>query len=132
MSADTFGLNQIGQILVAVKDIDRAVGFYRDVLGMKFLFQFPGMAFFDCGGIRLYLGVAEKPEFDRTSIIYYRVPSMADAVEVLKGRGVEFVGEPHKTHEDARHELWLAAFRDPDGNYLELMSEGPKAVASSQ
>ncbi len=127
MNAQPFGLNQIGQILVAVKDVPRATAFYRDVLGMKFLFEAPGMAFFDCGGIRLYLGVAEKPEFDRTSILYYRVPSIHEAVAVLQGRGVEFLQQPRKVHEDSRHELWLVGFRDSEGNYLELMSEVPKA-----
>ncbi len=131
MTTEFPGLREIGQIHVSVKDVDRAVHFYRDVLGMRFLFQFPGMAFFDCGGVRLYLGVPEKPEFDRSSIIYYRVPSIGLAVEALKGRGVEFVTEPRKTHEDARHELWLAFFRDPDGNHLALMSEVPKEQAQA-
>ncbi len=71
MSDGNLGIEGIGQISIVVSDVDRAVAFYRDVLGLQYLFGFPGMAFFDCGGVRLYLAKAEKPEFDRTSIIYY-------------------------------------------------------------
>lgn len=69
-----FGLWGIGQIAVNVRDIKKATAFYQDTLGRKFLFEAPNMAFFDCSGIRLMLGVAEKPDFDHpASIIYYRV-----------------------------------------------------------
>src|SRR5205823_8069259 len=68
-------LNQIGQIFVNVKDLDRAIAFYRDILGMTFLFQAPpNMAFFDCGGIRIMLGIPDRPDLDHpASIIYYKV-----------------------------------------------------------
>lgn len=69
-----FGLEAIGQIAVNVGDLARAIAFYRDTLRMRFLFQVPGMAFFDCGGIRLLLGTATKPEDDHpASILCYRV-----------------------------------------------------------
>ena len=123
MSAEPFGLNQIGQIAICIKDVDRAVTFYRDVLGMKFLFQFPGMAFFDCGGVRLYLTAASEPKFDHTSILYYRVASILDAAATLEARGVTFVEKPHMVHQDARHELWMGFFQDSEGNHVALMSE---------
>jgi methylmalonyl-CoA/ethylmalonyl-CoA epimerase len=106
--------------------VERATAFYRDVLGLRFLFQFPGMAFFDAGGVRLYLARAEQPGLG-TSILYFRVPQIAEAAQALRERGVAFKGAPAKVHEDARHELWLADFRDSEGNLLALMSEVPKS-----
>jgi methylmalonyl-CoA/ethylmalonyl-CoA epimerase len=90
-------LDQIGQIFVNVKDLDRATAFYRDVLGMKYLFSAPpGMVFFDCGGIRLMLGKADRPEIDQiASIIYYKVNDIEKVAEVFKARGVEFIIDPH-------------------------------------
>ena len=128
MSND-FRIDGIAQIHISVEDLPRAVGFYRDVLGLKLLFEVPGqsMAFFDCGGVRLYLGKPEKPEHRSASFIYYHVPSMTEAVDTLRQRGVEFNGEPHAVHRTDAHTLWLAAFRDLDGNYLHLMSEVPHA-----
>ena len=120
-----FGLEAIGQIHISVEDIGRAVEFYRDVLGMRFLFEVPGqpMAFFDCGGIRLYLGKPESPEFRSNPLIYYRVESIERAYETLQARGVEFSGPPHLVHRTEDSELWMAGFRDSEGNYLTLMSE---------
>jgi catechol 2,3-dioxygenase-like lactoylglutathione lyase family enzyme len=128
--SDTFGLDAIGQIHISVKDVPAAVTFYRDVLGMKFLFEVPGqpMAFFDCGGVRLYLGRPEREEFRSNPILYYRVPDIEQAHEVLSERGVQFEGPPHIVHRADTHELWMAAFRDPEGNYLTLMTEKPIAV----
>jgi methylmalonyl-CoA/ethylmalonyl-CoA epimerase len=120
------GLTTIGQIAVKAADVKRAEAFYRDVLGMKHLFSFPGLAFFDCGGVRLMLSRPEKPEFDHTSIIYYRVPDVKTAYESLRGKGVDFIDSPHIVHQDARHELWMAFFKDSEGNHLAVMSEAPK------
>jgi catechol 2,3-dioxygenase-like lactoylglutathione lyase family enzyme len=119
-------ISSIGQISVRVTDIDRAVAFYRDQLGLTLLFQFPGMAFFKCGEVRLYLTNPESPEFAGTSIIYFRVGSIAAAHADLVAKGVTFVESPRKIHADERHELWLASFKDPDGNTLALMSEVPR------
>lgn len=124
---DHFRLERIGQILVPIRDVDRAVRFYRDVLGMRFLFRFPGMAFFDCGGVRLYLAVPEDPSFAGRPTIYYRVEDVGAAVATLESRGVTFDDEPHVVHRDASYELWMAFFRDPDGNQLALMAEMPLA-----
>ncbi|HVT58185.1 MAG TPA: VOC family protein [Thermoanaerobaculia bacterium] len=123
-----FGLSRIGQISVVVHDVERATVFYRDTLGMKFLFAAPGMAFFDCAGIRLMLGLPSEPQFDHpASIIYYRVDDIQAAYETLAGRGVEFEQKPHLLARLPQFDLWLAAFRDPDRNLLELMSEVPRA-----
>ncbi len=121
----TPGVTAIGQIHIAVRDLDRAVQFYRDTLGLPFLFQAPpGMAFFRCGEVRLLLGVPEKPELNHpASIVYYRVPDIASAHQALVERGVKFDGEPHLVHRGNGHELWLAFFRDSEENVLALMSE---------
>jgi methylmalonyl-CoA/ethylmalonyl-CoA epimerase len=124
---DRFGLNAIGQILVPVADVDRAVAFYRDQLGMRFLFQYPGMSFFDCGGVRLLVGVPEAGLSVGPVTIYYRVEDIEAAATELKGRGVAFDHEPHVVHRTDANELWMAALTDPDGNPVVLMSERPIA-----
>jgi methylmalonyl-CoA/ethylmalonyl-CoA epimerase len=124
-TAPSFGLDQIGQIAVPVGDIDAAVAFYRDVLGMRFLFQAPpGLAFFDCAGVRLMLDAPAKagPE-SYGSIIYYRVSEIEAAHATLVERGVTFEAGPHLIARMPDHELWMAFFRDPDRNLLALMSE---------
>jgi len=123
------GLDSIGQIHLTVDDVDRAVAFYRDVLGMKFLFRVPGqpMAFFDCGGIRLYLGKPESPDFRSSPLLYYRVPSLDDACAALRARGVTLTAEPHLVHRTDTQELWMAGFDDSEGNHVLLMSERPAA-----
>lgn len=120
-----FGLTQIGQIAVPVSDIDRAVAFYRDTLGMRFLFQAPpGLGFFDCAGVRLMLDAPAKAEAENcSSVIYYKVPDLHSAFESLSARGVLFESEPHLIAKLHDHELWMAFFRDPDRNLLALMSE---------
>ena len=123
------GLGTIGQIHVSVTDIDRAVAFYRDVLGVPFLFQVPGqpMAFFDCDGVRLYLGVPESEEFRSRGVLYFTVGDIAEAHRVLAARGVTFRDEPHLVHRTESTELRMAFFTDPDGNNLALMAEVPLA-----
>lgn len=120
-----FGLDRIGQIAVPVADVDRAVAFYRDVLGMRFLFQAPpGLGFFDCGGVRLMLDAPAKAQGGSSaSIIYYAVPDLHAAAATLESRGVSFEAAPHLVARMPDHELWMAFFRDPDGNLLALMSE---------
>jgi methylmalonyl-CoA/ethylmalonyl-CoA epimerase len=120
-----FGLTTIGQIAIPVANVDRAIAFYRDVLGMHFLFQAPpGLGFFDCGGIRLMLDAPAKAQGENySSIIYYRVPDLQSAFEALSARGVVFEQAPILTARMPDHELWMAFFRDPDSNLLALMSE---------
>lgn len=120
-----FELTQIGQIAINVRDLQRAVAFYRDILGMRFLFQAPGgLAFFDVGGVRLMLGVAEKPEFSHpASILYYKVEDITAAYSTLTTRGVVFIDEPHLIAKLPTHELWMTFFRDSEDNVLALMEE---------
>ncbi len=117
------GLGEIGQIGITVSDLARAVEFYRDQLGMCALFQVPGLAFFDCQGIRLMLSAAEKPAETYSSILYYKVPDIHAAHRELARRGVAFEREPHLVARLPGHELWMAFFRDPDRNLLAVMSE---------
>jgi predicted enzyme related to lactoylglutathione lyase len=125
------GLSQIGQIFINVHDLDKAIRFYRDTLGMQFLFQAPpNMAFFNCSGIRLMLGVADRPDLDHPpSIIYYKVADIQATYETLKSRGVDFVAQPHLVAKLPDHDLWLADFRDCENNLMALMSEVPRAAA---
>ena len=120
-----FGLRQIGQIRIQVTDVDRAVAFYRDTLGMTFLYAFPGMGFFDVDGVRLMLVEPEGRAFGGESAIYYRVDDIGQAVKTFEARGVAFDDQPHVVHRDPAYDLWMAFFRDPDGNVLALMSEVP-------
>ena len=121
---ESFGLGKIGQIAVPVTDIDHAVAFYRDVLGMKFLFQSPpGLGFFDCGGVRLMLDAPAGAQAGQGGVIYYQVPDLQAAFETLTARGVVFEAKPHLIARMPDHELWMAFFRDPDRNLLALMSE---------
>jgi methylmalonyl-CoA/ethylmalonyl-CoA epimerase len=122
-SPASFGLSAIGQIAVTVTDLDRAVTFYRDTLGMKFLFQVPNMGFFDCAGVRLMLTASEKPGETSNSIIYYKVPDLGQAFRALSDRGVTFEHLPHLVARLPDHDLWMAFLRDPDRNLLALMSE---------
>lgn len=128
VAAEEFGLASIGQISVNVHDVKRATEFYRDTLGMKFLFEAGDMAFFDCGGIRLMLSEPERPQFDHPgSFIYYRVADIQLSYEILVSRGVNFDEKPTLVARLADHDLWMAFFRDPDKNPLVLMSEVPRA-----
>jgi catechol 2,3-dioxygenase-like lactoylglutathione lyase family enzyme len=125
MTDTTFGLATIGQILVPVTDVARATAFYRDRLGVRFLFEFPGVAFFDADGVRLYLAEPEEPGFAGRATLYFRVPDMAGAVAALEGRGVVFTHPPHVVHRDGTNELWMAFTKDPDENNIGLMCEAP-------
>ena|SRR6185436_8314553 len=125
MSTD-FGLSQIGQIAITVTDVPRAIAFYRDKLGLKFLFEAPNLGFFDCGGIRLMLTLPEGTSGTHASILYYKVPDIQQAHEALSGRGVVFEGAPHLIAKMPGHDLWMAFFRDVDSNILALMSEIPR------
>jgi methylmalonyl-CoA/ethylmalonyl-CoA epimerase len=122
--ATGLGLSRIQQISVRAHDIDRAVGFYRDTLGLPFLFAAPpGLAFFDCGGVRLMLSTPE-PEFDHQgSILYFAVDDIRSVHAALDSRGVVFRTGPHKVATLADREVWLADFEDSEGNVLALMSE---------
>jgi methylmalonyl-CoA/ethylmalonyl-CoA epimerase len=125
--AAAFGLDRIGQISIVVRDVGRAVAYYRDVLGMTFLFSAgPTLAFFDCGGVRLMLGPASEPRFDHpASILYYKVDDIGAAFATLKARGALVEREPQLTANMGTYELWIGFLRDPDDNVLALMAEVP-------
>jgi predicted enzyme related to lactoylglutathione lyase len=116
---------KIGQISMTARDLPRAVAFYRDALGLPFLFEAPPkMAFFDCGGVRLMLGVPEEAEFDHPgSVLYFKVDDIRAVHATFQERGVTFRTEPHLVAKMPDHELWMAFFQDSEGNTLALMSE---------
>jgi len=120
-------LKSIGQIHISATDFERAKAFYKDVLDLTMLFEVPQqkMAFFDCGGVRLYLGVPSNPEYAAKSFIYYRVDDIEAAYERLKDNGVEFLNAPNLVHKTEQSELWMAGFKDSEGNLAQLMCEKP-------
>jgi methylmalonyl-CoA/ethylmalonyl-CoA epimerase len=116
-------VRKVGQIHVNAHDLDRAVAFYRDRVGLPLLFQVPAMAFFQCGELTLMLGLPVEPEFDHpSSILYFDVADIEEAHRVMTGRGVGFRTAPHAVHREPARELWLADFRDSEGNTMALMS----------
>jgi predicted enzyme related to lactoylglutathione lyase len=123
-------INSIGQIHMTVTDIDSAVEFYRDILGLTFLFDVPTqqMAFFDVDGVRLYLGKAESPEFTSNPLLYLSVDDVHDEYTRLLAAGVEFVDAPHVVHSDGSAELWMAFFHNPDHHPMAIMQERPLSV----
>lgn len=117
-------VTSIGQISIRVRDIDRAVVFYRDALGLDFLFDAGPLAFLMCGDVRLMLAKPESAELDHpSSTLYFRVDDIDSARAELVERGVPFDDEPHLVARMPDHELWMTFFRDPDRNLHGLMSE---------
>ena len=121
----SFALSDIAQIGLTVSDLEKAVAFYRDTLGLKHLFDAPpSMAFFAAGNVRLMLSRPEKPDSPRfTCALYFKVPDIHAARDALAARGVVFEAEPHCLAKMPDHELWMAFLRDPDSNLLALMCE---------
>lgn len=117
-------ITDVGQIAINAKDLRRAVGFYRDVLGLPLLFEIPNAAFFQAGGARLMVGTAEQPEFDHpASILYYRVDDIQRSFAALTSAGVQIEHEPRMIAKMPDHDLWMGFFRDTEGNVAALMSE---------
>ncbi len=124
MSESAFGLRELGQISMRATDLGRAVAFYRDTLGLPFLFEVPRMAFFDLAGVRLMLGEPEGSEHDYPgSVLYFRVPDIERAYRELAARGVSFRERPTLIAKMPDHDLWMAFFEDSEANLLALMSE---------
>ena len=117
----------IGQLMIPVSDVERGIEFYRDVLGLPFLFAAPPqMAFFMCGEVRLLVGVLPPGQVaQRGSAVYFKVPDIHAVHAHLAAQGVVFGKAPHLVHKSAHSSLWLAEFTDPDGNQLALMSDVP-------
>lgn len=125
MGTADIGIGRIGQISIRARDVERAANFYEGVLGLKLLFKAaPGLAFFDCGGVRLMLERPAKAEFDHaSSILYFAVSDIQTAHARLKEKGVRFEDEPHMIARMPDHDLWMTFFRDSEENLLALMSE---------
>lgn len=116
---------RIGQIAIPVDDLDRAVRFYGGVLGLRLLFRAPpGLAFFDCGGVRLMLSRPEGEGAPRNAgLVYYVVEDLERTYRRLAATGVAFLDSPHCIAKLPNHELWMAFCRDSEDNLLALMSE---------
>lgn len=124
---NTLNIAGIGQISMTVQDLARAIPWYRDVLGLRFLFQAESMGFFDCEGIRLMLAEPEDVTSRQgSSILYFRVEDIAGQVRILREKGARIVRDPQLTAEMPDHDLWMAFFEDSEGNLLALMEEKPK------
>ena len=117
-------VNQIGQISMNAHDVDRATAFYADTLGIKLLFRAGGMSFFDCAGVRLMLSKPSSPEYDHPgSVLYFKVDDLQASHRDLVAKGVTFVSDPHLIAKMPDHEMWMAFFKDTEGNTLALMTE---------
>ncbi len=128
-AASSLGITGLGQIAINVHDLPRAVAFYRDVLGLPFLFAAGSMAFFDCGGVRLLLGTPDRPELNHpSSILYFRVPEIQPAYQYLLAKNAAIESAPRLIARMPTCDLWMAAFHDSEDNLLELMSEAPRAA----
>ena len=121
----------IGQLMIPIEDFDRGTAFYRDTLGLPFMFAAPPqMAFFMCGSVRLLVGVTPPGQkAQRGSAIYFQVRDIKGVHASLNAKGVRFLAEPHIVNRTPKSELWLTEFNDPDGNQLALMSDVPVALA---
>jgi methylmalonyl-CoA/ethylmalonyl-CoA epimerase len=123
-AADTLEITGVGQIAINCHDVKRATEFYRDKLGLRMLYEFPGLAFFDCGGVRLMLTKPETAELDHpSSIIYYRVADIHQASRAIADKGVSIENEPRIIARMPDHDLWLSNVRDTEGNIIAFMAE---------
>lgn len=121
---DRVKIAQIGQIAITVQELDRAVAFYRDVLGLPLLFQAPpGLAFFQCGEVRLMLSRPEGSDTQAMTVLYYKVSDIHQAYQALQAHAVHFIDEPHLVAKLPDHELWMVFCHDSEGNMLALMAE---------
>ena len=119
-------VNHIGQIGLPVSDVDRAENFYGTTPGLRRMYRFGDLTFFDCAGVRLLLEKTAETPIRGRGTIYFRCADIALAVRELAQRGVVFAGKPHLIARMDDHDLWMAFFADPDGNSLALMQEAPK------
>lgn len=122
-------IESIGQVAIAVSDIQQSLDFYKNTLGLNLLFEAPpNLAFFECGGVRIMLTTLQGEKSDHhTSVIYYKVKDLEHSVSELKSKGVAFIREPQLTAKMPDHELWQGFIRDPDDNLIGIMAELPLA-----
>ncbi len=123
----SLGIEKIGQIAIAITDLEKSVVFYKDILNLELLFKVPpNLAFFNCGGTRLMMTSLQGEEKDHnTSVIYYKISDIQQATELLENRGVEFERKPQLAAKMEEHELWIGFLRDPDQNRIGIMAELP-------
>jgi methylmalonyl-CoA/ethylmalonyl-CoA epimerase len=120
-------LGQLGQIAYSVSDVDRTEAFYEQTLGLKKMYRYGDLVFFDCAGVRLMLAKPENGEAVTTQgAIYFKVPDLPAAIADLKGRNAPFIDEMHLVAPMPDHDLWMTFIRDPDGHLIGLMMEAPK------
>ena len=128
--SDELKINSIYQVSISVDDLDAAVNFYRDKLGITFIAQFPpGLAIFDCDGVHMMLSAIPGEAPTGNSVIYFNVPDIQVAYQTLEERGVEFNREPRVIHSTDNYELWMAFIQDPDGNTMAIAGERGDLVA---
>ncbi|GAE32975.1 VOC family protein [Halalkalibacter hemicellulosilyticus] len=121
---ETTMVQKIGQIGVPVKDLNRALHYYKEKLGLSLLFNTDSMAFFECNGLRLMLTLSEKEEYAHSSsVIYFQVTTIIETYERLAGKGVSFINEPHVVAKMGQIETWMVFFKDTEDNTHALMSE---------
>lgn len=123
-------VESLAQVALTVTDLEAAKAFYRDALGMQFLFDAGTMAFFQCGSVRLLLGMAGETQPGGETILYFNVADLEIAHAALLARGVTFKQDPHLVARMKSHDLWLAFVLDPAGNVLGLMEERPRVAGS--
>ena len=127
-NVETGVISHIGQVAIHVQDVERATAFYRDVLGLEHLFSAPpGLSFFRCGEVRLMLARPERSAPTPSSVLYYAVEDVTAAHRTLSAAGADVVSAPHIIHRTAEMELWMAFFRDGEGNTFGVMNEAPPA-----
>ena len=128
-ASTTVSLGAIGQVSLAIRDVARAERFYGETLGLPHVFTFGDLAFFDAGGVRIYLHRKDDADWQPGSILYFVVDDIHAAQESLAGRGVHFTGAPHViyTDDDSGAEEWMTFFEDGEGNTLALMSRVDEA-----
>ncbi len=124
----TTDLKSIGQILVPVSDVDRSVAFYEEVLGLPVLMRFPGIAFMDAAGIRVYLATVPQADYQGRATIYFWVDDVTATQARLVKRGASSREGPSIAFAGPDHDFWLAFVSDPDGNNIGLIREAPKGT----
>jgi methylmalonyl-CoA/ethylmalonyl-CoA epimerase len=118
-------LGRIGQVALSVTDMDRSVAFWRDTVGLRFLFQAPNVAFFDVAGVRLMLGAAESDAKAAGTTLYFETTDLDATFAAIRDRGAKVAknGEPHFIARLGAKDLWMGFFEDPDGHLFALMEE---------
>lgn len=117
-------IQKVGQIGIPVKDLNRALDFYKEKLGLSLLFHTDNMAFFECNGFRLMLTRPEKEAFAHSSsVIYFQVKNIKDTYEHLINKEVTFIDEPHLVAKMGQTETWMVFFKDTEDNTHALMNE---------